>query len=694
VRTVSPLQVLRARWKTIVSVITLALIATLLGLLQFTPVYQASAIISFEPDPSGPSVDERVRQSIQRLRSWGLAEKVILKLNLTRDPEINTALTRRTFYRVSTWFEQPRAEQPVAVPPGTGALALKPTLIAELAGRLDVSAADGKSVRITFSSEDPVKAARIANAVVAQLRLEQSSLQGRAGPPDNSVTDATSGLSTQLAQLAAQMRRAQDELEQARAGASLPVMPAQAPAPEAAAQIAVATRRLEALEARDRKIGDLIRTGAGLEAVAALLDSPDMESLHQQQTDLARRAEELAAMFGAGHPETIALQDEQRILGGRIAQIINASRQEIGREVAMARRTLAELQTKSAVQSAALETRQMSAERLAGLETTVRETRARYETLLARTLTPATADPQTTGGMRIAHAAKAPSAPVFPDQQMTLAASLVGSALLAMCLALMRGPVRTGVRRGADIERAVKLPNLGQIPEASGTTRLGDSLLQDPHSPVSTALNALYASLAQSMADADQRVLAITATDAGAGTTSIAVALGRIAAREGEGRHVLVVDADFRRADLAAQFAAPASLRAATPDEGLVEVLSGEADLCHAIRRDRHSPLHYLPIAATFSNPAELVATHSMQRLMQALREHYSLVIINTPCIQTHPETRALAQLSDTALVIVNWDETQHASLVASVGMLREAGVKVIGTALNRCGQRQQPASV
>jgi uncharacterized protein involved in exopolysaccharide biosynthesis/Mrp family chromosome partitioning ATPase len=673
-------------------VVAFAMVATFLGLLQFTPVYSASAIITFEPDPAGPSVDERLRQSVQRLRSWELAEKVILKLNLTRDPEINTALTRRTFYRVSTWFEQPRGDQTVTIPPGTGALALKPTLIAELAKRLDVSAVDGKSVRITWSSEDPAKAARIANALVAQLRLEQPTLQVSVGPTDRSTTENNEGLSTQLAQVAAQLRRAQDELEQARAGVNTPVVPPPARSPELDAQVAVATRRLEALEARDRKLGDLLRTGAGMEAVAALLDSREIDTLHQQQTSLARRAEELAAMFGAGHPETIALQDEQGILNGRIVQIINASRQDIGREIAAARRTLGDLKAKGAARPASPEVEQVSAQQFSELEAAVREARARYETLLARTLTPAAPGPQATGGMRIAQTAKAPDAPVFPDHQMTLGASLVGSTMLAFFFALMKGPIRTGMRRGADIERVVKLPNLGQIPEASASMRLSDSLLQDPHSAVSTALSALYASLSQSMADAGQRVIAITATDAGAGTTSIAVALGRIAARENGGQNVLVVDADFRRGDLAAQFAAPASFGAAPPEDGLVEVLSGEADLCHAIRRDRHSPLHYLPIATTSANPAELAATRSMHRLMQTLREHYSLVIINTPCLQTYPETRAFAQLADTALLVVNWDLTQRPSLVASVGILREAGVRIAGTALNRCGQRPQAA--
>jgi capsular exopolysaccharide synthesis family protein len=227
------------------------------------------------------------------------------------------------------------------------------------------------------------------------------------------------------------------------------------------------------------------------------------------------------------------------------------------------------------------------------------------------------------------------------------------------------------------------------IPEAAPTARLEDWILQDPHSAVSTALGALYASLSHSMDEGGGRILAITSAEPGCGTTSIAMALGRIAAREGLTRRVLLIDADFRRADLGGRLQPPAGLGVARAEDGLVEVLAGEVDLAHAIRRDRYTSMDLLPIAGTFSSPVELLATRSMQRLVEVLRQHYDLVIVNTPSVRVFPEAQRMAQLADTSLLVLNWDETSRSALVESVRILHQAGAHIAGTVLNRCGQRQ-----
>ncbi len=685
----SVLSVLRARLTTIAVVILLVMAIAVFAMLQFTPVYRSTAVIGFGPDPAGRPIEERLRDDQARLMSWTLAEKVILKLNLMRDPEINTALTRRTFYRISTWFTPARPKTPVVIPPGTGALTLQPGLLAQFARGLEVTAIDGKSIRITYAAEDPQKAARIANALAAQLRLEQPSLPDVADLTSGEVAAAGAGLSTQLAQHAAELRSAEDKLEQYRArrdGLS-PVVLARPPALEA--QLVSAQRRLAALEIRQRKAREAIDRGGDLGSIATVLDTPEVAGLGLQQATLARRSEELASMFGAGHAETIAIEDERRVIDGRIAALIKSAQERIAGEVALARRSLDEIKGQFDEAPTMPTLPPVSAQDLARLEAAVRDARARYEALLARTLSLPAAGETSNATIRITQAARAADEPVFPNRPMTLGVSLFGATMLAFCVALMRGPVRTGLRRGGEVERAAGLSNLALIPEAAPTARLEDWILQDPHSAVSTALGALYASLSHSMDEGGGRILAITSAEPGCGTTSIAMALGRIAAREGLTRRVLLIDADFRRADLGGRLQPPAGLGVARAEDGLVEVLAGEVDLAHAIRRDRYTSMDLLPIAGTFSSPVELLATRSMQRLVEVLRQHYDLVIVNTPSVRVFPEAQRMAQLADTSLLVLNWDETSRSALVESVRILRQAGAHIAGTVLNRCGQRQ-----
>ncbi|MFN9971214.1 MAG: Wzz/FepE/Etk N-terminal domain-containing protein, partial [Phycisphaerae bacterium] len=264
------LQVLRSRLGTIAAVMAFGMALGFLVMLQFTPVYKATAIIAVEQPGEGVSQREAT------LKSWALAEKVILKLNLTRDPEINTALTSRSFYRISTWFTAARQRDDIVVPPGTHTLTLKPPRLAAFAARLEEIPAGANTIRITFRSEDPAKAARIANAVAAQLPLEQPPAGTAAGP------------AAELAALAGQLRLSQDRLEQYRASLAV-AAPAAAPAVDgrAEAELAAARRRLAALEVRQRKLADVLRRGAGLETVAGLSGVPGMDTLRRQQSAMA-----------------------------------------------------------------------------------------------------------------------------------------------------------------------------------------------------------------------------------------------------------------------------------------------------------------------------------------------------------------------------------------------------------------------
>ena len=672
------LKVLRSRLGTIAGVMTFGMVLGLLVMLQFTPVYKATAVIAIQPG----EID--INERVSTLKSWALAEKVILKLNLTRDPEINTALTSRSFYRISTWFTPSRAREEIVIPPGTGALTLKPPLLAAFAARLDVERSGTNAVRITFQSDDPAKAARIANAVAAQLPLEV--------PPSSAGTAA--GPAAELAQLADQLRQSQEALDQYRSGlatsAGAVVERLKPSDPQAEANLAVARRRLSALEARQRKLSDVLRRGSGLDTVAALVSVPEMDILRQQQADIARREQDMAATFGAGHPETAALQQERRSLDLRIDEAIRRAAEAMGAEVSSARRALAALERQAPAAPGKPAGDPVNAQRLAELEAKVKEDRTRYETMLARSLVPGESIETQAPGMRLAQKALPPESPVFPNRPMTLGVSFLGSAMLAFGIALARGPAQGGVRRGAEIERAARLANLAMVPERARPGRVADGVIEDPHGAVTTSLRSLHATMADAMQHAGVGVLALTSAGQGAGTTSLAVSLARIAAREAaqDGGRVLLIDADFRRADMAEQFAEPTYLARQPVEDGLVEVLSGECDLAHAIRRDRLSPLEYLPIAAPATNPASLLATQSMRRLVEALRQHYSLVIINTPSVLDFSDACGLAQVADTFLLVLSWDETQQPAVVESVKRLRDAGASVSGTVINRCGRR------
>ena len=77
------------------------------------------------------------------------------------------------------------------------------------------------------------------------------------------------------------------------------------------------------------------------------------------------------------------------------------------------------------------------------------------------------------------------------------------------------------------------------------------------------------------------------------------------------GRRVLLVDCDLRRPRV------HQSLGLRT-EAGLAEVLEGAASLDDAILRVEGTELDVLPVRMLPPNPSELLASQSMQRLMEA----------------------------------------------------------------------------
>lgn len=537
----SPLAILRSEARLIMGVVAAGMLAVLLVLSQVTPVYRASTVIQV----TDPSLTAMLGSPVDALESWGLAEKVVLKLKLTRDPEINRALSKRSLFNVASWFREERPAGRVVVPPGTGQLTVKPELLARFAERLEVAqGATPASVSIVYESADPEKAAQVANAVVAQFMLEYAA----------AITDAT---------------------------------------------------------------------GAPSEALALELAA---------QAEKARSAETALERFRAS----------------------------VGDGAAPAQ-----------------------AARLRELEADATASRNRYETLLSR----ATLSPSPGTGIRVVARAFPPDRSDLPSTPVIMGVTLAGSTSIAFMLAFARAGRRT-LAPAAPAPRVVPAAEAAQdaLLLTSAILATVPALPQGDGVPIqrrrqaimafSEAILSLYQNLMAAAVAHPPRVVVLAPVLPGAGTTSLAVSLGRTVA--GTGQRVLLLDANLRRPGVAARFAEEA------PVAGLVDVLAGKVELANAICQDPDSTLDYLPVAAGAMNPAELLGSRSMQRLIEVLRQHYALVIIDAPALLQAPDARALAGVADRFVMVARSGATPSPRIAACWRQLQQAGAGLAGLVLTQ----------
>src|SRR5204862_4250491 len=149
----------------------------------------------------------------------------------------------------------------------------------------------------------------------------------------------------------------------------------------------------------------------------------------------------------------------------------------------------------------------------------------------------------------------------------------------------------------------------------------------DGRSPLAEAYRHLRTSVLLSTAGRAPKTLLVTSSLPGEGKTTTAVNTAISLAQTGAS--VVIIDADMRRPRLQRIFEMDQS-------EGLSSILSsdvGEAEMLELVRTDEASSLSVLTSGPIPPNPAELLGSDQMRRLMAALQERYTHVVVDSPPI-------------------------------------------------------------
>lgn len=295
--------------------------------------------------------------------------------------------------------------------------------------------------------------------------------------------------------------------------------------------------------------------------------------------------------------------------------------------------------------------------------------------------------------------ALAPDAPVGPKRKQSVALAFLLSLAFGTGLALFLEYLSDTVRSSDDVERLLRLPALSVIPTAGGAIgRLlpGGGALQrrgggggidpgrpelllnaDPRSPLAESYRHLRTSVLLSRAGRPPRTLLVSSSlpSEGKTTTSIntAVSLAQTGAR------VVVVDADMRRPCVHRIFGVGNA-------RGLSSILSSnmtEEEMLALVARHEESGLDLLPSGPVAPNPAELLGSEQMRRLVAALAAHYTHVVIDSPPIVSFTDGVLIATMVDGVVLVVQGGKTSRSLVRRSKQVLQDVGATVLGVVLN-----------
>lgn len=679
-----------ARRLTILCTVLLGLGAGAVVLTQMAPLYSATALVAV-----GERSDAAAEQSVvgltkeaaaveaqlQMLRSAALATAVVAKMDLAGDVELQAGpASFLDNWNPAAWLAGPAPKiAPAAVHP-----TVDPDVLRRFASRLTVSSEGQAGIaRVTFAAADPRKAAQIANTIV------ETYLSAQAGAP-KAVPETED---EQLTRLADRVRSAEEALARFKTEGAAPAEPAADSSAladeqlsELKAQIAAARANLAEREAKHRQVSKLANDGVDPEAIVSATNAPQLVRALEKQTELARQEAELSVKYGERHPRMIALRDEIETADAKVADEVKRVVKALAGAVTVARSRLAslessltEMQAGAPVAAAPVPApADAGAGTLRELEDELAASRAALEQY--RTAKSAAGAPQATQA-KMVRPAVAPREPDAPDLPMIMGVSLFGSALVGMLLALVMERMTRGFRTGDEIERLSRLPNLAVVPRLKGERHIADRIVQAPMSAYSESVRSLHSALQLSGADRPPKVVVMTSSIPHEGKTSLAVSLGRLASKGGA--RVILIDGDLRHPSVSGQFTPR------RPEAGLVEVLTGGCTLRDVLHRDPISPLEFVPVAAPPSNPSELLGSMAMKRMLDILRQHYDLIVIDAAPVLPVADTRLLSRVADKIVYVVGWEKTPRQAVVAGLRSLLDANAEIAGTVLNQADMRR-----
>jgi capsular exopolysaccharide synthesis family protein len=195
----------------------------------------------------------------------------------------------------------------------------------------------------------------------------------------------------------------------------------------------------------------------------------------------------------------------------------------------------------------------------------------------------------------------------------------------------------------------------------------------NPRSAVAEAYRTLRTNLQFSNVDRDVQTVLVTSAGPGDGKTTVVANLGVALAESG--KNVLVIDCDLRQPGLHALFGLPLA-------PGLTNAMvEGLAE--PPINTTGVPGLSVLTAGDLAPNPAELVASARLARLLADLRSRYDVVLIDVSPVSLVVDAATLASIADGVLLVISAGKTKRQLAQRAKEQLDQVGARILGAVLN-----------
>ncbi|HEU4839488.1 MAG TPA: AAA family ATPase [Micavibrio sp.] len=634
---------LRRKWL-LASLLLIALVPAVLFIMLKPSYYVAqSSVILEDPDLNLTDFKDAIPQ--QTLNDMTIATQVKVIAS--------SSLAHETLEKLSKEENAPAIAR-MAAKPETRYQALKSFL------KNMIVANEGKSrvVTISYKSEDPYEAARIANAHTEQyVDFQLRSKKDKIARINDWIKDQVADLreSSQMKSQAVQEFRKENGIIPGKNSQELIT---QQIADLTAQLIPVETQKLN-LQSRADNEG----------ATSEVVDSALIVNLKGQLSTAEQELKSLSATYGPAHPSVMAA-----------AQRVKQVRADLGRESGTIRSSVkTELEAvseqesliRSRIEALNQEMNNLREKSIAleSLEAEETANRTLLENFLTRSEELKSQLNFKSGDVRIVSLAETPTQPVGLPKIILLILAALFASVFALALVLVLEQTDRGIEEAEEVRKILNLRLLGTLPKSRNP--LGE-IGRTGHSPYLEDLKRIYLSLSQKKGA--QSIL-ITAARSGEGKTTAALSLSRYLTSIGV--RTILIDANTTSPSIAA-------LAGVSALPGLAEILSGATDIAGTVQKDDNG-MSVIAIGNIAGLGIDMLSSaERLRKAIDALKLQYEFIIVDCAPVMNTTDAEIIAGIVDQVVLVVERGKAPKAQLLKVTGTLRQFAKDVPGVIFNK----------
>lgn len=283
----------------------------------------------------------------------------------------------------------------------------------------------------------------------------------------------------------------------------------------------------------------------------------------------------------------------------------------------------------------------------------------------------------------IGEAAKPNNDPVRPNKSLNVALGMLAGLFMVTVAVGLVEYLDDGIDERDDIAK-FDAPFLGHVlqvapPKGTKRERWVPSLMANPQTPLAEAFRQIQANMAFSLSAHPAKVILVTSASPGEGKSTTAANLAEATAESS--KKVLLIDGDLRKPDAHRYFSLPNA-------SGLTSAFLAGTPVSPAFFGHIGYSLAVLTSGPVPPNPSELLSSPRLARMIEAMRDQFDLVIIDSPPILGLADATLWLSMVDGVILVARKGRTRRGAFTNAIQAIRSSSVPLIGVVLNGASRR------